>query len=176
MPVKARVAGARPSLLAGVAARHWCRWCVSGAFRASAPGTGALPRLFPRPRTLALAFLYSSRAGKPCLLYRVCCRPVWQLDFVRFFGEKGAFIVLAGATFELCTLRCTTKSCIYLACTLIYHAVELITMCRFIWRCRHCSRRRVFTPETLPFNAARAPAAAPSCGAERPVGASRPPH
>ena len=176
LPVDARVARTRTSRLASVEARHWCRWRVLGVFLAYTTGIGALPRLLPRPRALVLAFLFSKQAVMPYLPSRVCCRPVWQLDPVRFFGENGAFFVLARATFDLRTLCGTTESCVYFACTFNYHATLFLIVFCLVWRCKHCSRRRVFTPKTLPCTAARAPAAAPSCSAERPVGASRPPH
>ena len=93
---------------------------------AFAPGHGALSRLFPRTSALDFAFPYLIRAGRRVLLCRVCCRLVWQLGLVRLFGENGAFFVLARATFTLRTLHSSTKSYIYLACTLFYLATVLL--------------------------------------------------
>ena len=143
---------------------------------AIAPGPGVLFRLLPRTRALAMAFPHLIRAWRLILPSRVCCRQVWQLGLVCRFGENSAFFVLARATFDLRTLCGTTESCIYFAYTLYYHATLFLIVFCLVWRCKHCSRRRVFTPKTLPCTAARAPAAAPSCSAERPVGASQPPH
>ena len=143
-------------------------------FFAFAPGPGALFRLLPRTRALAVAFPHLTRAEHLVLPSLVCCRPVLQLSLVCLFGENGAFLVLVRATFTLRTLHSSTKSYIYLACTLFYLATVLLSVRCHVWWRRHCSTQRVFTPKTLPCTAVPAPAAAPSRSAGRPVVASRP--
>ena len=82
---------------------------TAGAFQvrllAFTPGHGALSRLVPRTRALALAFPYLIQAGRSILSSLVCCRPVWQLDLACLFGRNGAFFVLPHATFTLRTLH-----------------------------------------------------------------------
>ena len=55
--------------------------------------------------------------------------------------------MLVRATFTLRTLHSSTKSYIYLACTLFYLATVLLGVHCHVWWRRHCSTQHVFTPK-----------------------------
>ena len=109
--VKSLVARSRSPRLASVAARYWCRPVrVSCTSWRLPPGPGALPRLLPRTKALALDSLFLIQAGRPALPSRMCCRQGWQLDVVCRFGEYGAFFVLPHATFTPHTVHIASQS------------------------------------------------------------------